>query len=103
QRAHRDAASGLGAMYKQLTAPFGQFGARTLVVSTKALSSSDDTVYTNLEGQIATMTMQRDALANQIKSTLAQLQHQDVSNDWLNMLAQQAQTMITQASDLSRQ
>ena len=55
----------LGAVYKQLTASFGSFAMYTLVASTKALasgSSTDDSTYTTIEGKIADLTTQRDAL-----------------------------------------
>src|SRR5205823_6352991 len=56
----------LEAAYKQLTAPFGQFGMQTLRASTAGLasgSSSDDSTYTSTENSIQSLTSQRDALA----------------------------------------
>src|SRR5439155_23345420 len=60
-------------VYKQLNASFGSFAMDTLTASTRALasgSSSDDSSYTSIEGQIQSLTTQRDALAAQIKATL---------------------------------
>jgi hypothetical protein len=44
----------------------------TLRASTKALASNDsgDATYTSIEGQIASLTTRRDALAGQIKNLL---------------------------------
>jgi hypothetical protein len=80
----------LGQSYKQLTASFGSFAMDTLAVSTRALASNDpgDATYTSLEGQIHDLTVQRDALAAEIRDGLYQAQtgtklseHQ--INDWL--------------------
>jgi hypothetical protein len=59
--------------YKQLNAPFGQFAMSTLQASTRAIKSgnaSDDSRYTTIEDQIATLTTSRDALATSIKGAL---------------------------------
>ena len=57
---------------EQLNAPFGDFANSTLASSTKALESTDadDATYTSIEGQIASLTTQRDALANTIRQAL---------------------------------
>jgi hypothetical protein len=71
--AHRETLRRLGAAYKQLNAPFGVFSMSMLQASTRAIksgSSTDDTVYASIEGQIATMTTSRDALAVQIRVAL---------------------------------
>ena len=64
----------LAQMYKQLNAPFGEFAMATLRASTKALASNDagDATYTSIEGQIQSLTTQRDALASQIAQHYAQ-------------------------------
>ena len=72
-RAHRETLRRLGSVYKQLNAPFGAFGMDTLPASTKAIKSgtpADDSTYTALEGDIASLTTQRDALASQIRAAL---------------------------------
>ena len=62
----------LARTYKQLNAPFGAFGMAALRSSTKALASNDpgDATYTSIEGQLESLTAQRDALAGEIKSAL---------------------------------
>src|SRR5262250_1358884 len=72
-RAHRHTLQRLGEVYKQLNAPFGQFGMDTLTISTKAVRSgtaSDDSTYTALSASIDSFTDQRDALAARMKSVL---------------------------------
>src|SRR5882762_7782867 len=55
----------LAQIYKQLSASFGEFAMDTLKASTKALASNDsgDATYTSIEGQIQSLTAERDALA----------------------------------------
>jgi hypothetical protein len=97
-RAHRETLRRLGAVYKQLNAPFGTFGMDTLVASTEAVKSggaADDSTYTSLEDQIATLTTQRDALASQIRAALnAAASGESAINQ------QQAKAWIRQAEDL---
>jgi len=69
---HSDTLLGLGQIYKQIDAPFGELAENTLKVSTYALESDStgDAVYASLENKIASWTVQRDALTAQIKSML---------------------------------
>src|SRR5262249_24568596 len=63
----------LGEVYKQLNAPFGQFGMEALAISTRAIksgSSDDDSTYTALEDKLKAFTQQRDELAEQMRSML---------------------------------
>jgi hypothetical protein len=62
----------LAAAYKQLNAPFGTFAMNTLTASTHGLASNDagDATYNSIEGQIQTLTTQRDDLAAHIKAAL---------------------------------
>jgi hypothetical protein len=63
----------LEAAYKQLTAPFGEFGMQTLRASTAGLvsgSSSDDSTYNSTEGSIQSLTSQRDSLAATIRQAI---------------------------------
>jgi len=63
----------LGTVYKQLDAPFGQFGTSILVASTNAVKSgtpTDDSHYTTVSSQIVSLTQRRDALADQIRTGL---------------------------------
>jgi hypothetical protein len=59
----------LGAVYKQLNAPFGAFALNVLLASTKALPA-DDATYARLEAAIASVTARRDALAAEIRTVL---------------------------------
>jgi hypothetical protein len=68
--AHREAVARLGRVYEQLNASFGAFALNTLQASTTALTSSDEATYERIEGRIAELTQERDALAGQIKSQL---------------------------------
>jgi hypothetical protein len=68
--AHREAVARLGQVYEQLNASFGAFALNTLEASTTALKSTDEAKYERIEGQIASLTQLRDALATQIKSQL---------------------------------
>jgi hypothetical protein len=72
-RAHAATLVLLGGVYKQVNAPFGQFAKDLLAASTSALKSgsdTDDSAYTRIEGQIRSLTDQRDALALQIRTAL---------------------------------
>ena len=95
----------LAQVYKQLNAPFGAFGMDTLKASTRALASNDagDATYTSLEGQIQSLTAQRDALAAQIKAALngAAFDGQVLSTQQANNLIAQAQSLLDQAHALA--
>ena len=95
----------LAQVYKQLNAPFGAFGMDTLKASTRALASNDagDTTYTSLEGQIQSLTAQRDALAAQIKAVLngAAFDGKVLSTQQANNLIAQAQSLLDQAHALA--
>jgi hypothetical protein len=96
--AHRETLLRLGAAYKQLNAPFGEFAMETLKASTNALASgsaSDDSTYTSVEGQIQSLTTQRDTLAAQIKAAL-----NSAAFDGKALNEQQAKGYIQQANDL---
>ena len=63
----------LGAAYKQVNAPFGQFALDTLSASTSGAESprpDDDLKYDSIETQIANLTVERDALAGDIRAAL---------------------------------
>ena len=93
-RAHRETLLRLGAAYEQVNAPFGAFAADTLQASTRALESSDDTVYSSLEDRIAALTAQRDALALEISTALNDAAAGTPLDE------QQAKRWIAEASDL---
>jgi hypothetical protein len=60
----------LAQLYEQLNAPFQQFAADTLAMSTTAIGSADETKYASLEDQIAALTKRRDYVAGKIKTAL---------------------------------
>jgi hypothetical protein len=65
-RHHRDTLSALAAAYKEIDAPLGRLGIRTLKgISTEALAGSDAT-YTALEAQIVAITRRRNEIAGQM-------------------------------------
>jgi outer membrane murein-binding lipoprotein Lpp len=102
---HRDAIRRLGAVYKQLNAPFGDFSQATLVMSTNAIKSdtADDTRYISIEGQIAQLTNRRDALATQIRDALdgAAFADEELSDRQAKVWIKQAQNLIAQAKALA--
>src|SRR5205085_1312503 len=70
----------------------------TLRVSTRALASgsaADDSTYTRLEGRIASLTSDRDALAGTIKSALT-----GAAFNGRELDEHQAQSLIRKANDL---
>jgi hypothetical protein len=103
--AHRDAIRRLGAVYKQLNAPFGDFSQATLVMSTNAIKSqtADDERYISIEGQIAGLTTRRDALAKQIRDALdnAAFAGSALSDRQAKVWIKQAQALIAQAKALA--
>jgi hypothetical protein len=92
--------SRLGATYKQLNAPFGQFSMEALRVSTLAIKSNaaSDATYATLEDEISDLTDARDALARQIRAALEAAAFNGVA---INV--RQAQSWIAQAGDLIAQ
>jgi hypothetical protein len=104
-RAHRETLLRLGATYKQLNASFGQFAMNTLKASTKALksgSAADDSTYTQVEAQIASLTAQRDALASQMKALLdgATFGGQALNEQQAKQLISQGEALLEQAREL---
>jgi hypothetical protein len=72
-QAHNQAWRKLAEAYKAITAPFGEFGQRTLAISTVAIkggASADDAAYTSIENKLAGWTERRDALASRIRTLL---------------------------------
>src|SRR5437762_1813377 len=91
--------------YKQLNASFGTFAMNTLKASTHALASNDagDTTYNSIEGQIQSLTSQRDALAAQIKAALegATFDNQPLNSAQVQSWLSQAQSLQSQAAALA--
>jgi hypothetical protein len=90
----------LAQVYKQINAPIGQLGLDSLKVSTKAIESNDanDATYTNLENQLISITTQRNTLASQMITVLAQAEFNNQPPD-----AAQAQQLIDQGNALLQQ
>ena len=101
----RAAVESLGAYYKQVNAPFGQFATDMLIASTKALQGADmgDAIYTSKEASIASLTTQRDALAAQIRAGLDEAQFASQPIDALQIASwvSQAQTLLNAADALA--
>jgi len=93
--AHRETVRRLGAIYEQVNASFGQFSMDTLIASTKALRSTDESVYSSIEDSITSLTTQRDALAGRIKVALS-----SAAFDGQALNEQQAKAWIAQAQSL---
>src|SRR5919202_1495790 len=91
--------------YKQLNASFGTFAMNILKASTHALASNDadDSTYNSIEGQIQSLTSQRDALAAQIKAALdaATFDNQPLSSSQTQSWLSQAQSLQDQAAALA--
>ena len=100
--AHSDTLLRLGQVYKQINAPFGSLAQSTLTVSTYAILSNSpgDAVYANLENQISLWTMQRDALASQIKSMLegAEFNGIAINEQQAKQIISAGQSLLNQAS-----
>jgi hypothetical protein len=103
--AEQSTAQLLGAAYKAINAPFGQFAQDMVVVSTKALKSNDpgDATYTSKEASIASLTASRDSLAVQIRTALdlAQFGGQPIDPVQAASWTSQAQTLLTSADALA--
>ena len=96
--AHRETLLRLGAVYKQINAAVGQLGLDSLQISTQALESgspADDSTYTTLENQLATITARRNALAAQMQALLESATFDNQAAD-----EQQAKALIAQGQAL---
>ena len=94
----------LAQTYKQLNAPFGAFAMDILKSSTFALASNDadDATYNSVEGQIQSLTSQRDAVSTQMKALLqgAAFNGQAFSDSQAQALIAQGQSLLAQAKAL---
>jgi hypothetical protein len=93
-------------MYKQIDAAVGQFGLATLQASTRAIesgSASDDSVYTDLENQLAALIGERNALAAQMIGLLegAEFDGQPITEQQAQALVAQGQALIAEATALA--
>jgi hypothetical protein len=101
--AHRETLLRLGDVYEQVNASFGQFGMDLLTASTKALNSTDNTVYESIETSIENLTSQRDALAAQIRAALngAAFGNTPITEQQAKAWIAQAKSLINQAHELA--
>jgi hypothetical protein len=93
---HRDTLSDLAEAYKQINAPLGQLGRKTLVgISTQALKGSDAT-YAALEDKIVDLTHRRNEIAGRMIAILegAAFDHQRVDQGEARRLIDQAQDLL---------
>jgi hypothetical protein len=101
--AHRETLLRLGDAYAQVNAPFGQFAMDTLTASTRAIKSTDESVYNSIESSIESLTSERDALASQIKAAFdaaafdGQALNEQEAKAWIN----QAQSLLARAAALA--
>jgi hypothetical protein len=93
----------LSQYYEQVNASFGQFAMDTLKASTKALASTDDSVYSSIESQIQSLTAQRDTLAGQIRTALngAAFDNAPISNSTAGDYVSRAKSLLAQATSLA--
>jgi hypothetical protein len=95
---HSKTTEELGAAYKAINAPFGEFALKTLDASTAALKSTDALKYDHIEAAIADLTVKRDALAGTIRQAL-----NDASGGSGDIDEKQAKDWIASANDLVAQ
>jgi hypothetical protein len=105
-RQHRETLERLGTVYKQLTAPFGEFGHDTLAASTRAVASgsaTDDSRYASVESRIESLTAVRDAVAAEMRAALntAAFGSDKLDNNRLKLLTTEGTALIAQASLLA--
>jgi hypothetical protein len=94
----------LAACYKQLNASVGQFGAATLVASTKAVESSTagDAKYNQVNAALLSLEKQRDALAIKVKDELNAAAFRNTAIADPHGQAIQCQAIIGQAKQLAQ-
>ena len=93
--AHRYTLAALAAAYKEINAPLGRLGLRTLTGISTAALSGDDSTYTALEAQIRDITTRRNEIAGRMIDMLenAAFAHRPVDEG-------QAWRLIAAANDL---
>src|SRR5262249_4212269 len=92
----------LAEIYKQLNAPLGRLGRKSLVFANRSITS-DDKTYARYLKKIGDITAERDALASQIKSALdgAGFGNQPVSERAEDGLGHRARSLIDRVEDLA--
>jgi len=105
-RAHGAELTRLGQLYTQLEAPVGSFGLATLTASTRALASDSagDRTYTKIEGQLARLGAQRDAVAARMHALLlaAAFDGQTLNTGKAEALIRAGQRILAAASALAK-
>ncbi|HLI05527.1 MAG TPA: hypothetical protein VKV40_03060 [Ktedonobacteraceae bacterium] len=98
--AHMNTLLQMDQVYKQLDADVGEFGLSTLNISTQAIesSSSNDSVYTNLENKLISLGQVRDGYVGQM---ITMLENAEFNNQPIN--EQQAQQLISEGQHLLQQ
>jgi hypothetical protein len=97
----------LGAAYKQVNAPFGQFAVDTLIASTNALkqpaTQTGDLTYDTIETTIANLTTERDTLAGAIRAALntEAAGNGKIDEDQARAWIKQAKSLLGRAHDLA--
>jgi len=85
-----------------LTAPFGQLGQASLIISTAAIASNTagDATYTNLSINLINWRAQRDVLANKMRAVLdaAAFKNEAINEPRASQLIGLAQALINQVS-----
>ncbi|HEX8033909.1 MAG TPA: hypothetical protein VF510_08690, partial [Ktedonobacterales bacterium] len=104
-RAHSETLQRLAETYKQINAPIGELSLASLQASTTALKSNaaGDATYTQLEGQLAALTSQRDALAAHMSALLndAEFNGHAIDEQQAKDLISQGQALLAQANALN--
>ena len=101
-QAHQETVQRLGAVYKQINAPFGEIGLDAIAVSTAALEG-DDAAYADLENQLDQLTDDRNALAAEIRDALegAAFGQQPLGQQHAKSLIAAGKELIQRADDLA--
>jgi hypothetical protein len=95
-RDHRETLSRLAEAYKQINAPNGKLGRKTLIgISTRALKG-DDTTYAALEDKIVDLTARRNQIAGEMIEILegAAFDGRDVNESQARHLIEQAEELL---------
>jgi hypothetical protein len=104
-RAHRSTLTELAQEYKQIDAAVGELGLASLGISTKALESNspNDSTYTTLETNLAHITDQRNALADQISDMLedAEFYNHPINEQLAQHLIEQAENLLDQVNAMA--
>ena len=93
----------LGACYKQLNSSVGDFGAATLVASTKAIESTSggDSTFKSIDAQLRALEVNRDQLAQQIKDDLSAAEFSNAQIHGVPGMTAACGALINQAEHLA--